>query len=394
MKIGAVLEDRISSGGGYNQALSALVQIDRLAREGDFELVVYSVFAQNLPYLERLGIAAESIKPGVSDRIVKASAGLPLLQRLLRRLRLSGELERRMIGDGCDLAYFTAPGSRSLSFMRLNYISTLWDLCHRDFPEFPEVREYGESSRRDQEIVASLPQSILVLVDSELSRTRLRDRFGIDAERILAMPFSPAPFSIDAEAARQEVSELGLTPGFLYYPAQLWPHKNHVRLVEALGLIKKQGQSFDLVLTGGDKGAGDHIRHVAATLDVADQVKMLGFVTPEQVQALYASCGAVAMPTYFGPTNLPPLEAWSHGKPLVYPAHLVDQVQSAAALFDVDDAVDLARAIQTALDPQTGSDLAEKGRQRLFEIAEDRKAAEKTLLSHLRRFERRRKCWR
>ena len=48
---------------------------------------------------------------------------------------------------------------------------------------------------------------------------------------------------------------------------------------------------------------------------------------------------ALVMPTFFGPTNLPPLEAFSIGVPVIYPdlSGLRDQVEDAALLIDLND---------------------------------------------------------
>ena len=53
------------------------------------------------------------------------------------------------------------------------------------------------------------------------------------------------------------------------------------------------------------------------------------------------------MPTYFGPTNIPPLEAFNIGVPVIYPdlIGLRDQVGDAALLADLNDPNSLSNCI-------------------------------------------------
>jgi len=64
----------------------------------------------------------------------------------------------------------------------------------------------------------------------------------------------------------------------------------------------------------------------------------LGFVPIEDMRGLYEGSLAIVMPTYFGPTNIPPLEAWTLEKPLIYSTHLAEQAGDAALLIDPNNA--------------------------------------------------------
>jgi hypothetical protein len=98
------------------------------------------------------------------------------------------------------------------------------------------------------------------------------------------------------------------------------------------------------------------------------------------------------MPTYFGPTNLPPLEAWNVGKPLVYSSHLRADGGEAAVYADPDDALALAEAMRRCLEPEVRDQVVAAGRLRLEEIGRQRGLAEAALLDHLARFAVRRRC--
>jgi len=60
---------------------------------------------------------------------------------------------------------------------------------------------------------------------------------------------------------------------------------------------------------------------------------------------LYKQALALVMPTYFGPTNIPPLEAFKLGCPVLYSdlPGLRDQVKGAALLLDLKDPESLVK---------------------------------------------------
>jgi len=111
------------------------------------------------------------------------------------------------------------------------------------------------------------------------------------------------------------------------------------------------------------------------------------------VGSLYKGALAVVMPTYFGPTNLPPLEAWAFGKPLIYSAHLSAQAGDAALLADADSAHQLSEAMNQLRDPDTQKKLVDAGFNRLKTIDDYRALSERQLGDHLYRFARRQECW-
>jgi glycosyltransferase involved in cell wall biosynthesis len=163
--------------------------------------------------------------------------------------------------------------------------------------------------------------------------------------------------------------------------------------LEALVLLREAGINLRLVFAGSDQGNRSHIENLVTRYSLIDQVRFLGFVPVEHMRGLYEGCLAVVMPTYFGPSNLPPLEAWMIGKPLVYSAHLKEHAGKAAILVNPDDATELAGAMRACTDPEISSSLVKLGTLRLRQIEQRRKDGETELSNRLLQFEVRRKCW-
>lgn len=390
MKIGVVVTDPVQSGGGFNQSLNAVKQIGRLS-EGHFEIKIYCIHDESLPFLKKMGFDAKSIKFCLSDRLAVIANRYPLIGRLFRAFVSMARFESTLVSDRVDLVYFTSPCKYAASLMRLGYIATVWDLCHRDYPEFPEVSGGGEFERRELLYHSILPKAILILVDSEELAMRVRQMYGIDDARILPMPFAPSLFLNNVEFFNNRSS---LIEGdYFFYPAQFWPHKNHVRILEAVHRLKEQKVLVQVAFCGKDKGNLEWVREQASLLGLAEQIHILDFVSPEKMNDLYNNCIAVIMPTYFGPTNIPPLEAWFKEKPLIYSNHLAGQAKDAAWLVDPDSSESVASGMMAMLQSSVRNDYVLRGRNRLNEINLERKEAEKKLIKILENFKSRRLLW-
>ena len=384
----------MKSGGTFNQGLSAILQMKRLS-SGRFDFAVITLHAENLVHLRKLGVECSHVKLSLFDKIQSRATHSFVWQMYQSRARRIGALEKAVIRAGGDLVYFLSQSANSTLLQRTNFITTVFDLCHRDTPEFPEVSNFGEFHRREQFIRTNVPSALVTITESEQLSDLLARRYGVDRERLLALPLVPGPFVSEVGLADDfSVTEkYGLTPGYFFYPAQFWSHKNHIRILEALVLLRDRNIRFNVVFVGGNTGNRRHIDRQIEAKGLTTQVKILGLVPAEDMRKLYEASHALVMPTYFGPTNIPPIEAWMLGKPVIYSAHLKEQVGSAALLVDPDDAGELADAMQTSMDTGVVAKLIEAGKRRLQEIENQRTAAEKDLLQRLEQYKTRLTCW-
>jgi len=394
MKIVAIIENSIASGGGFNQALNAILQMQRICN-GKFEFEVFSSQAENVSYLKQLEITSVSFSFSIVDKLLAKLSHNSWWQTIQSRVRIIGKFEKKLVSHDCDLVYFVTPSEYAPSLQRLNYIATVWDTCHRDTPEFPEVREFNQFFIRERNYQNHLSPALVVLVDSVSLADSIALRYGVDRSRLLPMPFSPSQFlsSALAKSKCDVLAKYNLDGGYFFYPAQFWAHKNHIRILEALLLIKGNGLNFKVVFVGGDQGNQANVERFVEQNDLANQVRFLGFAPADEMRGLYEGCQAVIMPTYFGPTNMPPLEAWMLGKPLIYSTYFAEHVKDAAVLVDPDDASQLASAMSSCMDVEVCQQLVKAGRSRLQELKNELEISEKELLARLNRFEKRLKCW-
>jgi glycosyltransferase involved in cell wall biosynthesis len=232
------------------------------------------------------------------------------------------------------------------------YACAVHDLQHRLQPEFPEVSMFGKWAQREEFFSRALPAARIVIVDSEVGREHVSGFYGIDKSRIRVLPYTTPP-------AAPEKSESVEVPGrFFLYPAQFWPHKNHYRVVEAIGLLKREGVEVNVVFAGTDPelwGVADTCRRLAAAHGVANQLRFPGYVADAALQALYRGAVGLVMPTFFGPTNIPYLEAFQLGCPVIAPdvPGIREQVGDAAVLVDPRSSADIARAMRALWTDET-----------------------------------------
>jgi glycosyltransferase involved in cell wall biosynthesis len=299
-----------------------------------------------------------------------------------------------LMARGVDLVYFTTTSNWHLLLYKLPFIITIYDGCHRDAPEFDEVREFGEFERREMLFRSASTKAALVVVNAEKLIDALVRRYAMEPDRAVCVPFSPSTY-VGRSIANSKADDASvlvrykLEPGYLFYPAQFWPHKNHATLLAALALLRDRGLRKRLVLCGSDRGARSRVEALIAQYDLADQVSIIGFVDSAELGALYRGALALVMPSYFGPTNLPPLEAWAVGTPVIYPEAFKTEVGDAAILFNYDDPSSLADAIVSIDSAEVRARLRLAGTERLQHLAEQVEAGHQQFARHLKRLKHR-----
>lgn len=260
-------------------------------------------------------------------------------------------MEEFLTRRNIDLVYFLTPSSKAKELINIPYVMTVWDLCHRDFNEFPEVRNNNEFEKREERYTTLLKKAIKVTTDSELGKKNICYRYGIDESRVKILKFLPQTMNNDKYINIKE--KYNIPNNYIYYPAQFWAHKNHIYILKALKILKEQyNLTIDTIFTGSDYGNLNYILEKAHEFDIKKQVHYLGFVDEEEISNLYKQSIALVMPTYFGPTNIPPLEAFSLNVPVCYSdlEGLREQVGEAAFLMNLQDPNSLVKHLLTILE--------------------------------------------
>ena len=208
-----------------------------------------------------------------------------------------------------DCAFSLNPGEWSPI---LPNICTVLDLEHRRKPYFPELANDREWNHRERFYRRVLPRALTVIAGTKTGKAQIEHLYGVDQAAVRVIPFPTPSFALDEALINDANHRLpaGVNNEFIFYPAQYWAHKNHFRLLKAVQILRRTyGWEGKLVCCGSDKGNLKYLIARSVELRVGDSVQFLGFVKQSELIALYRQALALTFVSYFGPDNLPPLEA-------------------------------------------------------------------------------------
>ncbi len=251
---------------------------------------------------------------------------------------------RKVMEEKIDLLFSTHQGI-FLPNYKVKIIAPVHDLMHRYESRFPEVRESYASREITMKCLARY--AACVLVDSNLGRKQFRESYGVSKHsqlRIERLPYVVPEYIWSGQEECIEVPDK-----YIFYPAQFWKHKNHINLLKAIRLLKDDIVDLHLVLVGSEKNNCKDIKQYISHNNLQKNVTILGFVSNENVIYLYRHAVGLIMPSYFGPTNIPPLEAMALGCPVAVSRKyaMPEQVGKAGLLFDPDSPEEIAECIRT-----------------------------------------------
>ncbi|MBO6538848.1 MAG: glycosyltransferase family 4 protein [Rhizobiaceae bacterium] len=263
----------------------------------------------------------------------------------------------------CDVWMF--PGQDPLSFQTgERAIITIHDLMHRYEPHYPEVSESGRYAIREHRFSSIARVAERVLVDSEVGKQHVVDSYGADPAKIRVLPYIPPAYIYDASVPEDFEERYPLPDKFLFYPAQFWAHKNHANLLQALAASREEKTDIHIIFSGGTAHEYDRVKALATELSLQVNVSFVGYVPDVYLKGFFERARGMIYPTAFGPTNIPPLEAFVCGCPVAASGiyAMGEQLGDAALLFDPSDVQSIKRvAIALWNDDALCADLKEKG---------------------------------
>jgi len=191
------------------------------------------------------------------------------------------------------------------------------DLQHLHYPHF-----FSEADVRLREIHyrSACNEARAIVTESAAVKDDLVRQYGLEAEKI-AIVTRGAPTDLYSRISPQEVlnvrNRLDLPALFAFFPAQTWPHKNHIRLLEAIRLLRDRGGvCLNLVCTGLKNAHWPQIERRVTELGLDGQVRFLGYVTSTELRALYQLTQFVVYPSLFEGGGFPVVEGMKEGVPV------------------------------------------------------------------------------
>ena len=373
-----------SGTGGIETVLRVMTAFGRL--DGDEEYIFIGHWSE-----------ADWLKPLLSERQTIVRAPNPdsprepnrteTLKRVLGPLRsLARGVKRRLaappppeikIGvpssDGfyeslkCDVIHFPY---QDFVHCRVPIVYNPHDLQHLHYPEFFAP---AEIERREIVYPAACRAARIVVVASRFVKQDVVQRYGTAADKIQVIPWSPPETVLD-EFTEKDVSSLfekyECPPGsFVLYPAMTWEHKNHLRLLEAVHLLReRENLKINVICTGHKNSFYPRIEQRLRELKLEEQVKFTGVMTTGELSLLYRRAQFVIVPTLFEAASAPLFEAWQHGVAVACSSvtSLPEQAAGAALFFNPFSIEAIADAVKTmASDENLRADFRSRGFKRL-----------------------------
>lgn len=241
-----------------------------------------------------------------------------------------------------------------------------WDLQHLHLPHF--FTSY-ERQQREANYEILCQQAFMVSAASSWIKNDLISHFNLPEDKIKVIPMasvlSDYPHPTDDDLAKMSSK---LPSRFAYFPAQTWQHKNHLKLVEALAILRDEyGIIVPVVFSGTTNPYWQVIQKFIHKHHLQNQVTHVGYVSVVEVQALYQLCDMMVFPSRFEGWGLPLTEAMASGVPIACAnsTHLPELVGDAGVIFDPDDAHNIADTIWNLwTDEEKRQELSQRGLER------------------------------
>ena len=167
INIALIFDQEVQSGGGYQQGLNSALLASRI--DPKLATIIFFHTKKSIKNkLKNYGIESQFIDLSYLKKLylyIKTTDKFRILYKLIKLLLDFNFFEDFLIKKDIDLVYFISPSRFALDLEKLNFIFTIWDLCHRDNVEFPEVKLKGEFDNRELRINYAAKRAISILVD-------------------------------------------------------------------------------------------------------------------------------------------------------------------------------------------------------------------------------------
>jgi glycosyltransferase involved in cell wall biosynthesis len=317
-------------------------------------------------HLTRATIDVSWMGPNVSFKLVRFS------NRVHRRLmvaRLVPSLER-FVGP-CDAmlgpAFVTWPAREAAE------IPVVHDLTFVNHPEYVSRRNLWYLRLIMPRV---LKRAAMVATVSDAVGHEIAHRFRVSSERLAVVPNGCDLDHFDRPGPKPP----GLPSDYFLFVGTLEPRKNLEGVLHALEILKRERSEVPQLVVVGGVGW----RHDALSEKLAARVRdgsaiALGYVSDDQLPAIYSSARALVFPSFYEGFGLPPLEAMAAGCPVIssQAGGLAEVVSDDALIVEPENPASIAEAMRRVLDDEgLRKDLIRRGRDRARDFSWDRAGAQ------------------
>lgn len=321
-------------------------------------------------------------------------------------------LPRRLQSLGLDMMHFfahgDAPARRCMASKAVPQIVTVLDLIPLKFPHLYRASKSNWRFKLARYVeLEAIRRSVGVLAISEATKRDVVELLGVRPERVFVTPlavgdvFAARPltdFRASMVAKRSEIAGLqDINPqaDVILYVGGIDPRKNVPFLLKVFAeLLRLRDYVNPPVLAIAGKIDSDDqypkLLQTIAELGLTDQVRLLGFVSDEELVSLYQGASVLAFPSLYEGFGFPVLEAMACGCPVVAARNSsIPEVTGRAAMLIADNDTDgWVRALDTFLrSGEMQQEYSLRGINRADEFSWER-TAELTLAAYRQSYDR------
>jgi glycosyltransferase involved in cell wall biosynthesis len=247
-------------------------------------------------------------------------------------------------------------------------VVTIADIQQEYYPEF---FTRAELQARALMHGPSCQEATAVIAASEFSKRCMIEKYGLLPEKVHCVyeaGVERVNDSSESPTAEEVRRKHHLPLSYAFYPANMWPHKNHHLLLLALHRLRQvYGIALSLVLTGDEMGQWEQFEAFARHFHLQEQVRFLGYVPAHDLPGLYQGAAMLLFPSLFEGFGIPLVEAMALGCPIAAAntASIPEVVGDAARLFDPRQPDSIASVCtQLLADHDLRQTLIARGRER------------------------------
>lgn len=282
------------------------------------------------------------------------------------------EVDRIIAEEQIQILFRSYPMVAPLNFPLTRQIFMIPDVQHERFPQFFSAEVLKQ---RQQAFNQALAWGGAIGTISDFARQEILNLPVTRCDDVFIMgPSLQTVYDQQKEQLLPEDEAILPKSDYFYFPANLWPHKNHGNTLKAFErMLQKIDTPVELILTGHPNG-WDELKAQFTDLPV----RHLGFVKPALVQNLLKNARALVFFSLYEGFGMPLLEAFAAGTPVICSnTTALREIGGDAVLSCAPDDIEamsdlMARILQESQLRQT---LTARGTQRLSLFSWEKSAA-------------------
>ncbi len=219
------------------------------------------------------------------------------------------------------------------------------------FVRAPQAASPPLKAYLDAVVPRSVARADHILADSIATKDDLIALYGCPEGKISVLysgvekQYQPLHDRAHLQAVRAKYELSGFD--YILSVGTVQPRKNYARVIEALAMLRADGQELRYAIAGGKGWMDAEIDLAIERAGMGEFVHRLGFVADEDLPALYNGARMLAMVSLYEGFGFPVLEAMACGTPVVASdvSSLPEVAGNAALLVDPYDTAAIAKAL-------------------------------------------------